>query len=135
MDDHSEFLTKFGLIIGPKGQRRWPDDLKARIVAETLEYGAQVQDVAARYGLRANHLSAWRRLARDGKLVLPAPPVDAEPVQGRAFAPMVIEPFTDRAEQPPSDTTVEIVRGDVVIRLGSDAPATRIAEIARALSG
>lgn len=135
MDDHSEFLTKFGLVIGPKGQRRWPDALKACIVAETLEDGAQVQDVAARYGLRANHLSAWRRLARDGKLVLPAPPVDVDAVQGPVFAPMIIEPLTERAEHPPSDATVEIVRGDVVIRLGSDAPATRIAEIARALSG
>lgn len=135
MDDHSEFLTKFGLVIGPKGQRRWPDDLKARIVAETLEDGAQVQDVAARYGLRANHLSAWRRLARDGKLVLPAPPSDAEPVQGPVFAPMVIEPLTERSEPEVASATVEIVRGDVVIRLGSDAPANRIAEIARALSG
>ena len=135
MDDDSEFLTKFGLVIGPKGQRRWPDDLKARIVAETLEDGAQVQDVAARYGLRANHLSAWRRLARDGKLVLPAPPGDAEPVQGPVFAPMVIEPLTERSEPEVASATVEIVHGAVVIRLGSDTPATRIAEIARALSG
>ncbi|SHK48568.1 transposase [Shimia gijangensis] len=135
MDDHSEFLTKFGLVIGPTGQRRWPNDLKARIVAETLEDGAQVQDVAARYGLRANHLSAWRRLARDGKLVLPAPPGDAEPVQGPVFAPMVIEPLTERSEPDVASATVEIVHGDVVIRLGCDTPANRIAEIARALSG
>ena len=135
MDNHSEFLTKFGLVIGPKGQRRWPDDLKARIVAETLEDGAQVQDVAARYGLRANHLSAWRRLARDGKLVLPAPPGSAEPVQGPVFAPMVIEPLTERSEPEMASATVEIVHGDVVIRLGTDTPANRIAEIARALSG
>ena len=96
MDTASEFLTKFGVVIGPRGQRRWPEALKAQIVEETLESGATVRGVAARPDLRPNHLSAWRRLARDRKLVLPAVP-EIESDCGPAFAPVFIEGLTERA--------------------------------------
>lgn len=131
MEHSTEFLIDIDEIVGPRGQRRWPDAVKARIVAETLVEGATVNEVARRYDMQPNHLSEWRRLAREGKLVLPALP-ESEP----AFAPMVIEPLTDSAE--PVDTAtggpVEIVVADVVIRLDGAAPAKRIAEIAHALN-
>lgn len=127
MGHSAEFLSE--VIVGPRGRRRWPDDVKARIVAETLEPGTTVNEVARRYDMRPNHLSEWRRRAREGKLVLPALP---EPEPG--FAPMVIEELTDRTVGV-GDTTVEIVCGDVVIRLDGATPAARIAEIVRALTG
>ena len=130
MEHSTEFLTSIDEIVGPRGQRRWPDAVKARIVAETLVEGATVNGVARRYDMQPNHLSEWRRLAREGKLVLPALP-EPEP----AFAPMVIEPLTDRAEPPDeaAGSLIEIVVGDVVIRLDRAAPAKRIAEIVRAI--
>ena len=127
MECSTEFLTDIDAVVGPRGHRRWPDEVKARIVAETLAPGATVNEVARRYDMRANHLSSWRRLARVGKLVLPALP-EPEPT----FAPMVIEELTERSAGA-GDATLDIVCGDVTIRLDAEAPAGRVAEIVRAL--
>ncbi|RRH73467.1 transposase [Falsigemmobacter faecalis] len=112
------------------GHRRWPAVVKARIVAETLEHGASVGSVARRYGLQPNQLSAWRRLAKTGKLVLPALRGDAaEPI----FAPLVV-----RDEAPPvapgASPPIRLLSGSVVVELAGDTPAVRIAEIAHALA-
>lgn len=131
MEHSTEFLTDIDEIVGPRGNRRWPDAIKARIVSETLVEGATVNEVARRYDMQPNHLSEWRRLAREGKLVLPALP-EPEP----AFAPMVFEPLTDSTE-PPVEATgspIEIAVSDVVVRLDATVPAKRIAEIVHALN-
>jgi len=112
------------------GQRRWPDEVKARIVAETLLPGATVNDVARKYDLRPNHLSAWRRMARDGDLVLPAPDAEAE------FAPLVlfdVAPMQPIKDMEAATAAIEIMAGAVVVRLDGTTPAPRIAEIVRAL--
>ena len=106
--------------------RRWPDEEKARIVAETLEPGASVGAVAARHDIKANQLSAWRRMARDGALVLPAPEEDV------AFVALTAAPPAPIASA--SAGAVEIVVGAVTIRLEPGSSPERIAAVARALA-
>ncbi|TIN29944.1 MAG: IS66 family insertion sequence element accessory protein TnpB [Mesorhizobium sp.] len=98
------------------------------MVSESLRPGVTVNEVAERHGLKANHLSSWRTLARQGKLVLPAPEDAVE------FAAMVID--TPAPEPPTAKQTsrAEIVVGPVTIRLEEGASAARIAAIARALA-
>lgn len=54
--------------VEPSGRRRWPLDLKRRIVEETLAAGASVAVVARRHGVNANRVFTWRRLHRGGLL-------------------------------------------------------------------
>jgi len=132
METTREFLKRLGVEISDSGHRRWPDCVKARIVAETLVPGAAVNDVARRYDLRPNHLSAWRRMAKDGELVLPAPEAAAD------FAPLVVfdvEPTPAVKEAELAIPVIEIMAGAVAVRLDSATPAARIADIVRALGG
>ncbi len=132
METTREFLKGLGVEISDSGHRRWPDCVKARIVAETLAPGATVNDVARKYDLRPNHLSAWRRMAKDGDLVLPPPEAEAD------FAPLVVfdvEPPSPTEAAEPVTSTVEIMAGAVAVRLDGATPAGRIAEIVRALGG
>ncbi len=118
-------VSRIEVLDGPTGRRRWPDDLKARIVAESFEPGARVCDVAAKYGLIARHLSEWRGLARKGDLVMP---IDVAP----AFVPLVIEPLVDAAG--PTDTGV--IRVEIcgaVLHVAPDCSPERAAALVAAL--
>ena len=90
--------------------------------------GTTVNEVAQRYGLRANSLSTWRTMARQGKLILPAPEDAVE------FAAMVVEPPSPEPLTVKTATRAEIIVGPVTIRLEEGASAARIAAIARALA-
>ncbi|GLR60104.1 IS66-like element accessory protein TnpA [Rhizobium indigoferae] len=110
---------------GREVHRHWPDEVKAQIVSESLRPGAKVNEVAERYGLRANRLSTWRTMARQRKLVLPAPEDAVE------FAAVIVDPPVSNS---PSKEVgrPEIIVGSVTIRLEEGASAARIAAVARA---
>jgi transposase len=65
-------VRRLEVITGVGGRRSWSRDDKARIVAESFAARANVSAVARRYGLRPQQVYAWRRLARQGALALPA---------------------------------------------------------------
>jgi len=122
-----------------RGYRRWPDEAKARIVAESFQPGVRVVDVARRHGLVAHQLSDWRRRARLGKLVLPADTLAgalSDPLP--AFVQVSVEVencgLSADAGQICGVITIEI-GGDLVLRVPGDVPAERAAALARALRG
>ena len=123
----SEFLAR--VPRRADGKRNWPSELKARIVAETLIEGETVKSVAKRYELIPSTVSDWRRMARQGKLVLPN-------LEGMDFVPVEIEAPAPVAQPLPNpvSNTLDVIKDDVTVRLDVATPAARIAGIVRALA-
>ena len=134
MEHPEEFLRSLGVEVRSDGRRIWSKKAKAYIVSETLKPGATVKGVAARVGVGASHLSGWRRLALDGKLVLPAPDGDDQIEFARAVlcdAAPAVQPLASLPA--PEQEKVEIIFRGMSIKLSADTAALRIAEIAGAL--
>lgn len=112
------------LLAAPAAKRRWSDEAKGRMVAETLVPGVTVNEVARRHGLKANHLSSWRTLARKGKLVVPE-------VAGAEFAAPVASPMV--VPTVATIASIDLILGPVTVRLDAATPAARVAELAAAL--
>ena len=112
------------LLAAPAAKRRWSDAAKGRMVAESLVSGVTVNEVARRHGVKANHLSSWRTLARKGKLVLPE-------VAGAEFTPPAA--VTQTSEPPIVTGTIDLAIGPVTVRLDAAMPAARVAELVTAL--
>jgi transposase len=65
-------IGRLDILEAPTGRRTCPDEVKAAIVAERVEPGVKVSAVARRHGLTPQHLTLWRRAAREGRRMLPA---------------------------------------------------------------
>ena len=85
---------------------------------------AHMNEVARRHGLKANHLSSWRTLARKGKLVVPE-------VAGAEFAAPVASPMV--VPTVATIASIDLILGPVTVRLDAATPAARVAELAVAL--
>ena len=70
--DTSERRGRIDIRAGVGRRRRWSDEAKGQVVAESYEPGAVVSEVARRHDISPQHLFGWRKAARAGRLVLPA---------------------------------------------------------------
>ena len=122
-------VRRLEVLSGDLGRRRWPEEVKARIVHESLEHGAVVSAVARRHGLRPQQLFTWRRLARTGRLAPPEPvrfvPVVAEAGPGRAAAP--------GPDSPARTGVIEIELGGAIVRVGAGVDDAQLARVLRVL--
>jgi len=124
-------VRRLEVLTGDLGRRRWPDEVKARIVAETCAPGAVVSTIARRHGLTPQQVFTWRRRARCGELALPVPD---EP----RFVPVVATPVAEspgEAEAPSgSDATmIEITVDGAVLRVGAGVSSEQLTRVLRAM--
>ena len=112
---------------GPERRRRWSDEAKARIVAESVAPGAMVSQVARRHDVLPSQIYAWRKAAREGSLVLSDGPVFATV---EAAGPL---PPTSRPEQAGVVPMIEIEAGPIAVRVNGGADAALVERIVRAL--
>ena len=119
------YAGRIEVIAGVTGRRRWADDVKARIVAESLLPGAQIADLARAHGTTRWQIYTWRRLARRGVLALPAAVAETP-----AFAAVVVD---DAAAAEKAVVVVEIVVRDMIVRAPQDAEEAHLARVIRAV--
>jgi transposase len=136
-DGGEGFVGCVEVVRRTRGYRRWPEAVKARIVAESFQPGVRVVDVARRQELAPHQLSDWRRQARQGLLALPA---DAMEAVGTAavprFVPVSVDDEVDASpvatRGPEGVVGIEIGDG-VVVRVPGNVSAERVVALVRAL--
>jgi transposase len=122
---------RFEVITGAGSRRRWSLDEKARIVAETLEPGVSVSDVARRHGLRPQQIFTWRRYARCASREAASPGFVPVVIDGPAALPVVRTAAP--AASVPGPVPIEVRIGKAVVRVREGADPKALATILRAL--
>src|SRR3954449_7005359 len=124
--NHDSF-RRLEVITGVGRRRRWSDEDKARIVAESLDPATTASAVARRYGLQASQLFAWRQqLQRRASAV--------GTIGGPAFVSVLMTEDGTAPTEPAG--RMEIALGPAVVRVGADVDAAalgRVVEVVRGL--
>jgi transposase len=126
--DASELRGRVDIRVGVGRRRRWSEEAKGRIVAESYAAGAVVSEVARRHDVSPQHLFAWRKAARAGQLSLP---MDDAP----AFIPVVAEARFEAAQALTANgrgvITIEI--GGTIVRVEPGTDLGWLRDVLRAV--
>ena len=124
---NADSFRRVEVITGVGRRRRWSDEDKARIVAESLDPATTSSAVARRYGLHASQLFAWRQQLQRSAA--------ATAVLGeQEFVPVLLAEDGPAPAEPAG--RMEIALGPVIVRVGADVDAAalrRVLEVVRGL--
>jgi len=119
-------MARVEVITGVERRRRWSDDEKRAIVAESFAPGAVVAEVARRVDVSPGQIYRWRQEVRAA-------------VAG--FAPLLIAAAEDRSAEGTVDREcrgVPVIElefaGKIVVRIPCSAPAALATAVVKALS-
>ena len=134
-DARGDGYRRIEVLTGPGRRRKWSDDDKARIVAETLEPGAVVAEVARRWQVCPQQVFGWRRKARMDLLALTS---DGADPSMPAFVPIVAEVAAIPVEPAPAVVCtpvppVEVELAGAVVRVAVGTDAVLLAAVLRAV--
>jgi transposase len=132
-DDAKGGFRRVEILTGPGRRRKWSAEEKGRIVAETLEPGARVSEVARRWQVCPQQIFGWRREARQEPKPSPEEPLSS-PSQG--FVPILTGQHSVAATGRVATTAavIEVKLAGAVVRVvsGSD-DGTQLAAVLRAV--
>jgi transposase len=123
----ADSFRRIEVISGVGRRRRWSEERKAAIVAESFEEGAVVSEVARRHNVATSQLFTWRKAAREQ--------ASAESEVQTAFVPVAVshaQPAPVRMNHGPSMIEVEIEGAK--IRIPPDASPKTIEAVIEGLS-
>jgi transposase len=121
IDGHS--FRRVEVLTGTPRRRRWTDEEKVAIVAESQAPGAQASEIALRYGLHRNQLYGWRRAfgsAADANAMVGAGARELD------FVPVVADGGSGAA-------AIEIQIGGAVVRVRAGVELALLGKVLRLL--
>lgn len=132
-DDAKGGYRRVEILTGPGRRRKWSAEEKGRIVAETLEPGARVSEVARRWQVCPQQIFGWRREIRQEQVVLPEEPLSPPP---QGFVPIFTNqnPVATTKRVATIGAVIEVKLAGAVVRVvsGSD-DGTQLAAVLRAV--
>ncbi len=136
-DDAKVGFRRIEILTGPGRRRRWSAEEKGRIVAETLEPGARVSEVARRWQVCPQQVFGWRREARQPAAAELSAASAHSGVQSQEFVPIISEPTPASAStrKAAAMPVIEVKLAGAVVRvseLGDGAALTAVLRAIRA---
>jgi transposase len=126
--DSSGRRSRVDIRVGVGRRRRWSEAEKGRIVAESFAAGAVASDVARRHDITPQHLFAWRKAARAGRLALPAE-------EAPLFVPVIAAAHEvgETDEPAKEDASIVIEIAGAVVRAKRGIDLVWLADVLRAV--